>query len=114
MNQETLSQQEIDELHTSATLLRNALQQHICMVTFMKADGTERTMYCTLRSDSLPSRTIEEAAESYKRQKEQRPRPFTNIAVWDLEKHDWRSFDISKVDSFIVGVEFPPNKPEHT
>jgi hypothetical protein len=113
MNQETLSQQEIDELHTSVTLLRNALQQHICMVTFTKSDGTERTMYCTLRNDSLPSRTIEEAAESYKRQKEQRPRPFTNISVWDLENNAWRSFNIDKVDSFVVGVEFPPNKPEH-
>lgn len=108
-----LTTNELAQLTESVNLLRQALSEYICLINFTKSDGTERQMYCTLRSDCLPPRTIEQAAESYKRQKEQRPRPLTNISVWDLEKDGWRSFDMNNLTSFVVGVEYPPNKSEN-
>ena len=60
------------------------------MVTFTKADGTERKMKATLFADLLPpketetTKTIKESTDA--------------IRVYDLEKKAWRSF---RYDSII-------------
>lgn len=63
-------------------------------ITFIKANGEERVMKCTLREEALPSReinteeTIEGSSES--------------IIVWDLEKKAWRRFKPSTVTQSII------------
>lgn len=65
-----------------------ALQESICSITFIKADGSERVMQCTLMESHLPVRN--EVSVKTKRTP-------TNITVWDLEKSAWRSFNIKNL-----------------
>lgn len=74
--------------------LRNMLKDQILNVTFVKKDGTERTMKCTLKADLLPAQTdLEEAVQKKKPSEE-------SIAVWDLEKEAWRSFRFDSIICF--------------
>lgn len=63
-------------------------------VVFIKADGTERNLLCTLNPEFLPAQTdLEEAV--------QKKAPNPNIlAVWDLESNGWRSFRYDSVLGF--------------
>lgn len=63
-------------------------------VLFTKVDGTERTMRCTLNENHLPERDPDFA------DKPNRTRPERLIAVWDMEKKDWRSVNISTIISW--------------
>lgn len=78
--------------------LRTMLKESVLNVTFLKKDGTERTMRCTLKEDLLPPQTdIEEAAEK------RAPRT-ESIAVWDLDKKAWRSFRFDSIICFTTGA----------
>jgi hypothetical protein len=74
--------------------LKQALQKGAVNVTFVKKDGTERKMECTLKPDLLPAQTdVEEQI--------QQKQPKTGIlAVWDLEKGAWRSFRYDSILGF--------------
>lgn len=67
-------------------------------VVFTKADGTERTMICTKNPETI--------AENYTapEKKTDRKRPDTPgvVAVFDLEKNDWRSFRLDSVKSYMI------------
>jgi hypothetical protein len=74
--------------------LKKELLENVVNVLFLKKDGTERRMICTLRPDLLPAQTdLEEAVQK------KTPNPDV-LAVWDLENEGWRSF---RYDS-IIGV----------
>lgn len=62
-------------------------------ITFDKKDGTERVMNCTLMKSLLPEQMdIEEKLDG------DRANGNPNVlAVWDLDKKDWRSFRIDSV-----------------
>ena len=68
------------------------------VVTFTKADGTERVMKCTLVPDQLPKVEIKEDAKS-------RKESTTSMRVFDLEKKEWRSFTIKKVKQVNFTIE---------
>ena len=68
------------------------------VVTFTKADGTERVMKCTLVPDQLPKVEIKEDAKS-------RKESTTSMRVFDLEKNEWRSFTIKKVKQVNFTIE---------
>tara|TARA_Y100001963_G_scaffold55644_1_gene77793 strand:+ start:5542 stop:5805 length:264 start_codon:yes stop_codon:yes gene_type:complete len=70
------------------------LHKGICEVFFTKADGTERTMHCTLNSELAPSMPIE--VESTVR-KNKNP---DAIAVWDTDFDAWRSFRFDRILEF--------------
>lgn len=70
----------------------NLLKERTCEVVFVKKDGTERTMLCTLQ-DSVIKNYLTESASSSTRKKSDEV-----IAVLDMEKTAWRSF---RVDSVI-------------
>lgn len=71
--------------------LKAALQKGPVNVTFVKRDGTERKMECTLKQDLLPQEEI----------KEQTREPNPNVLkVWDLEKSAWRSFRYDSILGF--------------
>lgn len=79
--------------------LTKALRERILEVTFIKKDGTERIMKCTLRPDLLPAQTdLEEQVEKRK------PNPDV-IAVWDLEANGWRSFRHDSIMMFTYVEE---------
>jgi hypothetical protein len=72
-------------------LLRDMLKQD-CEVTFTKVDGTERVMPCTLRTEVMPQRAVNEHHQTrvYK--------PET-LSVWCLDKAEWRAFKVMNVTS---------------
>jgi hypothetical protein len=79
--------------------LREKLQSSVLNVTFVKKDGTERKMTCTLKADHLPAQTdLEEAV--------QKKAPNSDvIAVWDVEKAAWRSFRYDSIIGFTEASE---------
>ena len=68
------------------------------IVTFIKADGTERVMKCTLNPEQLPKVEIKEGAKP-------RKESTTSMRVFDLEKNEWRSFTIKKVTNVNFTIE---------
>jgi hypothetical protein len=74
--------------------LKQALLDDVVFVLFVKKDGTERRMTCTLKPDLLPAQTdLEEAVQK----KTSNP---DVLAVWDLENQGWRSFRYDSVIGF--------------
>lgn len=89
-NGSTLQQ---DEASWRNDFLKSELFKNIVNVTFIKKDGTQRNMRCTLRPDLLPAQTdIEEAVS--------KTPSATSLAVWDLEKEGWRSFRYDSIIGF--------------
>ena len=70
------------------------LESEIVEITFLKKDGTERVMKCTLQEDYLPE-TVGSDKEKSK----------DALAVFDVENDGWRSFrwDSVKQISFSIG-----------
>ena len=66
------------------------LKSAVAMVTFEKADGTERTMRCTLVESFLPKAN----KKSVKKAKEKNDEV---ISAFDLDKGEWRSFRLDSV-----------------
>ena len=71
--------------------LYERLSQNEVRINFTKVNGEERTMVCTL-DQSL----IEECPSEYSM--ENSPEDSGRMNVWDLEKHEWRSFLIENVN----------------
>ena len=69
--------------------IRGVLRMHETTITFTKKDGSERKMRCTLNEDAIPSEKAPKKAG--KSQSEDA------IAVFDVEKSDWRSFRFDSV-----------------
>ena len=77
------------------TQIVESLHQGICEVVFTKADGTERTMKCTLSKSMLPADTRQVLTET-----EPRGGNPNLVTVWDTEANGWRSFAVDRVKSF--------------
>ena len=69
--------------------VKAGLKSAVATVVFEKADGTIRTMRCTLMAEHLP--ILEEGHKST------RPENDDVLAVWDLENGGWRSFRIDSI-----------------
>ena len=78
---------------TDFATYKSWLQLHNMIVTFTKADGTERTMHCTLRQSQLPINNKEEITET-------KIVKTNSITVWDLDKQAWRRFKLASVTEF--------------
>lgn len=85
---------ESKEAKKSRKWLTNLLNQYVVEVTFTKKDGTERVMNCTLQEDYLPETTGVGRAAS-----------FDAVAVYDVDKEDWRSFRWDSIKAIKVVVE---------
>ena len=68
--------------------LQHFLKTSICQVVFLKKDGSERVMNCTLLESHIP-----EPDENAK------PRKYSQeiLPVWDIDKGEWRSFRLDSV-----------------
>ena len=74
--------------------LAGMLENGIVEITFTKKDGTERVMNCTLLEDYLPETTGTGRSAS-----------FDAVAVYDVDKEDWRSFRWDSVKAVKLSVE---------
>jgi hypothetical protein len=82
-------------------------------VTFIKADGTEREMLCTLDHSRIPVNPAKLASttapvdgivrESRKPRKEPDPH---SVRVYDLEKQEWRSFRFDRLKKVTATLDF--------
>lgn len=80
--------------------LRELLKTDLVTIKFMKVDGTEREMHCTLLPEYLPP--MRELNPNIK----YAPSLYT-ITAWDLEQNAWRSIKFESVlsietDNYVV------------
>jgi hypothetical protein len=75
--------------------LLTALRNNTVHVSFTKKDGTVRDMRCTLREAMIPSDAMPTGETTRKKNDDV-------IAVFDLEKDDWRSFRVDSVTEYSV------------
>ena len=80
---------------------RDWLKSHLRMgpvnVTFTKKDGTERLMKCTLQEGVVVPH--EKTTERVKEENNE------ILAVWDLDKHAWRSFRLDSIKTIELSIE---------
>jgi hypothetical protein len=105
--------QEADD--TNRTIMRDwvrsLLQKQPITVTFVKADGTDRDMLCTLDPDKLPTVVptglvdgiVSESKRPRKDPKEPDP---AVIKVYDLEARAWRSFRMDRLKKITAELNF--------
>ena len=84
-----------DHSSSQANFLTNLLRENVVNVVFVKNDGTERVMNCTLKSDLLPEQT--ESTSTRKSNPDV-------MSVWDLDNAGWRSFRLDSIITFTVGA----------
>jgi len=90
-------------------------------VDFIKADGTQRSMRCTLDSNRIPhaaapkpisvpaeirassTANIDGLAESRKPRKQPDPH---SVRVFDTEKNEWRSFRFDRLQKITAELDF--------
>lgn len=63
-------------------------------IIFTKADGTERVMNCTLLSSRINY-------QPRGKEKNFKPQTRETIAVWDVDKGEWRSFKVRSITNII-------------
>lgn len=72
--------------------LKEQLSKHIAYVVFIKADGTNREMTCTLMENYIPDQKEYNVRHVPRRDNDD------VLAVWDIDNKGWRSF---RLDSII-------------
>jgi len=83
----------LDELGREG--VRRILRTSVIDVTFVKADGSERVMKCTLDEQFIPQVEKKEGAKT------KTPNPEV-CAVWDMENQAWRSFRWDSVKGITI------------
>lgn len=80
--------------------LKSILHGGKAKVTFIKSDGTEREMTCTLSEDLIPSENMPKGSSSGGH----RAKSEESQAVFDLSINEWRSFrwDAIRKIEFII------------
>ena len=77
--------------------MKQQLQGNVATVVFTKADGTERTMRCTLLAEYLPAPEGPQLlTESTRKEND------SVLSVWDIENGGWRSFRLDSIKSIVV------------
>ena len=73
--------------------LKTMLEKEVLIVTFLKLDGDQRVMTCTLREDIKPTATKTDPMS----QKKVREISDAVVGVWDVNAKGWRSFRYDRV-----------------
>jgi len=74
--------------------LKSTLATEILNVTFIKKDGSERKMKCTLMEDKIPSEKTPKGSEKSKSDEV--------LPVFDVESDGWRSFRWDSISSVEI------------
>lgn len=82
---------------TQKQTLKDLLRENVLSVVFVKKDGTERVLECTLKPDRLPAQN--EATESKDKVRAENP---DVIQAYDIENSGWRSFRVDSVLAFMI------------
>ena len=69
------------------------LRQNVIEVTFIKVNGEQRIMRCTLDPQYLPPNYDPQHLDEQHKKKEN----LNTIAVWDLNAQGWRSFRVDSI-----------------
>lgn len=69
--------------------LRHLLSENIVQIEFTKADGSNRIMNATLRTDMIVP-----YERKTNREKVKNP---SNVAVWDIDADSWRSVNVERI-----------------
>lgn len=75
------------DTEASKNLIRQKLTEGPLQIVFIKKDGSERVMNCTLHEDYLPVVQKELSEDSITKVKSQ-----DALAVYDIDVQGWRSF----------------------
>ena len=77
--------------------LKSCLRDGVVTVNFIKGDGTERTMKCTLKQDLVPQVVSENV---------KKVRTISNdvLPVYDVDAQGWRSFRWDSIKSVEIGL----------
>jgi hypothetical protein len=88
--------------------VRSLLQKDTVTVTFIKADGTEREMRCTLHPDQLPPAPVATGPVDgiVKESKERKKPDEHSLRVFDLDKSEWRSFRFDRLKKVTAELNF--------
>ena len=79
------------------TWLVSMLKMGPVTVTFLKKDGSERVMNCTLEADKLPPIEIKEDAKPKKEN-------LDVVSVYDIDAKGWRSFILRNVTNVKIDI----------
>lgn len=83
-------------------LLKSILRKQTVAVTFIKKDGTERLMKCTLSEDLIPEvakpKAVANGTSTIVRSDE-------SLAVYDVVASGWRSFRYDSINSINFDLE---------
>lgn len=86
----------------SKSELKENLSKSVAEVIFNKSDGTVRIMNCTLMSNFLPQKKLDETTHPIPRRENDEV-----LAVWDLDNEGWRSFNINSIIEIeYIGEEY--------
>ena len=88
-----MNQNELNEFRNN---LQTTLQNSIMKITFVKKDGTERIMNCTLKEELLPKKEINSNST-------QRKQSLGVLPVFDTDINEWRSIILDN----IVEIQHP-------
>ena len=93
--------------------IKSLLQKSTVTVTFVKADGTDREMLCTLNWDHIPTDKAPKETPTtpidgiVKESKKPRKLPDPHsLRVFDLEKQEWRSFRFDRLKKVTAELNF--------
>lgn len=90
---------EHDDWLTFRSHLAETLATNTAEVTFIKKDGDERVMTCTLNPELLPAKVVKEGEEK-------KPRviknPENSLPVYDINAKGWRSFIVKNVKAVSI------------
>ena len=88
--------------------VRSLLQKDEVIVTFVKADGTDREMRCTLQPEKLPPTPVTTGPVDgiVKESKERKKPDEHSLRVFDLDKSEWRSFRFDRLKKVTAELNF--------
>lgn len=102
--------QEADDAHKAIIRdwVKSLLQKGAVTVTFIKADGTDREMLCTLNPEQLPEPNVPVGSvEGIVKESKQRKQPDEHsLRVFDLDKKEWRSFRFDRLQKVSTEIVF--------
>jgi hypothetical protein len=78
--------------------LKSTLRNERMNICFTKADGTERWLHCSLHPELIPAEKLQKEEASTRKKSDEA------LAVWDIEKQDWRSFRYDSVKEFSYNL----------
>lgn len=78
---------------------KGVLKSSTATVIFVKADGTQRSMLCTLNEEHGAKYTVTENTE-----KKKEPNPDVCV-VWDCKQNAWRSFRWDRMKGLEITID---------